>query len=160
MLCLCPRRVSDSCILGGRAVRGIIFPSLPWQGQWDNICKVAPKSFFSPKRWIQATAGSGWLRAWHLQADEKYFIKLKLQVVTWEMVWYNPRPPQPCSGNASSHFWGAPLPRHHPHNWERAGIWNLQESIKFSEKTPVPPCYQQVFCFSVGHGSPCPAHST
>lgn len=62
VLSLCPRRVLDSCILGGRAVRGIIFPSLLWQGQWDNICKVARKSSFSPKRWIQPTAGSSWLR--------------------------------------------------------------------------------------------------
>lgn len=64
-LSLCLRRALDSYILGGTvqmAVRGIIFPSLLCQGQWDNICKVAWKSSFSPERWIQPTAGRSWLR--------------------------------------------------------------------------------------------------
>lgn len=64
MLSLCLRRALDSHILGGRvqrAVTVIIFPSLLWQRQWDNICKMAWKSS-SRKSWVQLTAGRTWLR--------------------------------------------------------------------------------------------------
>lgn len=129
MLCLCLRRVSDSCILGGRAVRGIISPSLPWQGQWDNICKVAPKSSFSPKRWIQATAGRGWLRAWHLQADEKYFIKES------HGKWFgtaHPDHPNPAQPMPALIFRVLQAPS--PPLGEGRDLGHLQENVKFSEK--------------------------
>lgn len=76
-----------------------------------------------------------WLAEEHLQAHEKYFIELKLQGVTWEMVWYSPsRPSQSCTGNACSHFWGAPLPRHHPRDWERAGNWDISKRVQNIQK--------------------------
>lgn len=139
VLCLCPRRVLDSCILGGRAERGIIFPSLPWQGQWDNICKVAGKFSFSPKRWMQPTAGSGWLR--HLEKHLKNAVFYQeLQGVTWQRVWYSPRASQRCTGNAYSHFWGAPLPGIIPMTGRGQGTGISARECKIFIKMPGPPC--------------------
>lgn len=69
VLSLCLRRVLDSCILGGRvqrAVRGIIFTSLLWQGQWDNVCKVTWKSSVSPKTLMQPPAGRRLTSTWKI----------------------------------------------------------------------------------------------
>lgn len=132
VLCLCPRRALDSCILGGRAVRGIIFPFLPWQGQWDNICKVSWKSFFSLKRWIQPTAGSGWLRNIYKHMKN---ILLSLKSMESDRKWFGiAHPDHPNPAQAMPHFWGAPLPRHHPRDWDRTGNWDISKSVKFSGK--------------------------
>jgi len=64
-----------------------------------------------------------------LQAHEKYCMKHEVRRIVWEAVCYSPRPRiHPCTGNAYSHLWVAPLPRHHPKDGDGAGGWDLSKT--------------------------------
>lgn len=61
-----------------------------------------------------------------LQACKNYCIKPELKRFAWEVVWYSSRSRlHPCTGNACSHLWVVPLPRHHPQDGDGTRGWDI-----------------------------------